>query len=187
MKLTVILDPGHGMANRRAGVFDPGAVSANATEADIAMVWVNDLRAILMTDGHKVVRTRVDHKDPASVGGRAQIASRYSGEIMISLHCNAANGEAHGTETFYRGESNRGLAETLNAAVCTALGTRNRGAKTERSSQHARLAIMAFQPCFLIELGFIDHAEDLRKMTDHTLRVAACKAIARELERIESH
>ncbi len=180
--LTIILDPGHGMSNRTSGLFDPGAVSGNATEADIAMVWTNDLRAILLAAGHVVIRTRVDHKDPAPVGKRATIARRHNGQIMISFHCNAAAGTAQGTETFYRGESHRELAEKLNSAVCSALWTRNRGAKTESSSQHATLAIMAFQPCFLIELGFIDHADDLRKMTNHTLRKAACNAIAREIE-----
>ena len=181
--MTIIIDPGHGMGNRRAGVFDPGACSSTVREADIAMDWANELRGILMAAGHRVVRTRIDHKDPAPVGKRAGIARHFGGEIMISIHCNAANGSANGTETFYRGEANRERADALNMAVVQTLGTRNRGTKLESDSQHSRLAVMAFQPCFLIELGFIDHAGDRAKMLDPVLRKLACNAIAQVIGR----
>lgn len=177
----IILDPGHGMGNRKAGVFDPGAVSGGFTEADIVMEWANVLREVLLERGHRVVRTRVDHKDPAPIGDRAKTAKVYHGEIMLSLHCNAATGQASGTETFYRGLGHKEKAERITAAVCKALGTKNRGAKNESQSQHTRLAVMAFQPCFLLEIGFIDHPGDRSKMIDPALRRQACNAIADEL------
>ena len=179
--MNVILDPGHGMANRKAGVYDPGAVSSGVAEADIALAWANELREILMQAGHYVVRTRKDAKDPAPVGQRASIARQYKGDIMLSIHCNAATGTAQGTETFYRGASNKANAEAINNAVVAALGTRNRGAKTESASQHARLAVMSFQPCFLLELGFIDHSGDRAAMLDPAKRKAACEALAKVL------
>jgi N-acetylmuramoyl-L-alanine amidase len=37
---------------------------------------------------------------------------------------------------------------------------------------------MAFQPCFLIELGFIDHAGDRAAMLDPQKRKTACLALA---------
>ena len=176
--MTIILDPGHGMSNRRAGTFDPGAVSNGHREADIVMAWANELRGVLRARGHRVIRTRIDHVDPAPIGKRANIARQYGGDIMLSLHCNAANGTANGSETFYRGSDRKPLAERINGAVVAGLGTRNRGAKTEAASQHTRLAVMAFQPCFLIELGFIDHAGDRAKMLDPVLRKATCGLIA---------
>jgi N-acetylmuramoyl-L-alanine amidase len=175
---TIILDPGHGMSNRKAGIYDPGAVSHGIDEADIVMRWVNELREILLLQGHKVIRTRVDDTDPAPISERAKIAAKYKGDIMLSFHCNAANGKANGTETFYRGLTNKPLAEKINTAVVESLGTKNRGAKNESQSQHSRLAIMSFQPCFLLEIGFIDHAFDLAKMLDYTLRKIACEKIA---------
>lgn len=178
MSKIIIIDPGHGMGNRRAGRYDPGAVSGSHQEASIAMDWANTLRGILRARGVAVVRTRVDERDPAPVGQRAAIARRYKGDIMVSLHCNAANGRASGTETFYRGAENKAMASRLNAAVVDALGTRDRGVKTEDASQHSRLAVMSFQPCFLIELGFIDHAGDLAAMLDSAKRQAACEALA---------
>jgi N-acetylmuramoyl-L-alanine amidase len=178
MRRIIILDPGHGMGNRRAGSFDPGAVASGIREADVVMDWANVLREILLERGHRVVRTRIDHKDPASIGQRAKIAKQYHGDVMLSLHCNAANGKANGTETFYRGINHKAKAESITAAVCKSLGTRNRGAKTESQSQHARLAVMSFQPCFLLEIGFIDHPGDRAKMIDPAYRRQACNAIA---------
>jgi N-acetylmuramoyl-L-alanine amidase len=179
--MTIILDPGHGMGNRRAGRYDPGACAGGATEAAIAMDWVNELRAIPLAAGHLVVRTRIDHKDPAPVGQRAAIASRYHGDIMLSIHCNAANGTANGTETFYRGAENKAKAARLNLAVVNSLRTLSRGIKVEGDSQHARLAVMSFQPCFLLELGFIDNASDRERMLDPDLRRLACEALAKVL------
>jgi N-acetylmuramoyl-L-alanine amidase len=176
--MTVIIDPGHGLGNRSRGVYDPGATAAGFTEAGIVMDWANELRGILMERGCKVVRTRVDATDPASVTARAGIAKQFGGEIMVSLHCNAYNGKAEGTETFYRGQSNANKAERLNLAVVNALETVNRGIKTEGQSQHARLAVMSFQPCFLIEIGFIDNALDRAKMLVPSIRKKACLALA---------
>jgi N-acetylmuramoyl-L-alanine amidase len=178
MKPVCIIDPGHGMSNRKAGRYDPGAVSNGIAEAEIVMQWANKIRAILRARKIPVIRTRVDDKDPAPIGQRARIAKDYGGTIMLSLHCNASNGTASGTETFYRGDSNKAFATRLNQAVCTALGTRNRGAKTEAQSQHKRLAVMSFQPCFLLEIGFIDNAGDRAKMIDPDKRKLACMAIA---------
>lgn len=174
----VILDPGHGLGNRKAGVFDPGAVEGDVREADIAMDYVNELRAILRKKGVPVVRTRASNTDPCSISARARIAKQYGGTIMISFHCNAANGKASGTETFYRGDSHKDMAARLNVAVCNALGTGSRGVKTEKDSQHSTLAVMNFQPCFLIELGFIDHIGDRTKMLDPDKRRAVCEALA---------
>jgi N-acetylmuramoyl-L-alanine amidase len=175
---TIILDPGHGMSNRKRGVYDPGAVSGGASEAAIVMDWANELRAILRTRKHRVIRTRVDAKDPAPVWRRDDIAVAYGGDLMISLHCNAANGKASGTEVFYRGADDKAMAVKLSAAVSTALGIRNRGAKTESQSQHSSLAVLEFDKCWLIEIGFIDNASDRAKMLDPVLRRKACEAIA---------
>lgn len=176
--MRICIDPGHGLGNKAEGRYDPGAVSDGVTEAAIVMDWANELRAFLLAEGHSVIRTRVGANDPAHVSERAGLAEKYRCEVMISLHCNAANGSANGTETFYRGQQHAPKAQRLNGAVVSVLKTRNRGIKTEASSQHKRLAVMAFQPCFLIELGFIDNPEDRKKLLDPKLRMEACAALA---------
>lgn len=179
--MKIFLDPGHGMANRKPGVYDPGATVRVAgkeiAEADIALTWANELRALLMAQGHTVVRSRMNAKDPAPVGDRAEDAQQYGCDVFISLHCNAANGQANGTETFFRGERNRALAQRCNNAVRQALGTKDRGVKTEAQSQHARLAVLNFPKACLIELGFIDHTGDRLAMMDEKKRLQACDAL----------
>lgn len=177
--MTIILDPGHGMSNRKPGGYDPGACNGKFQEATIALEWVNELRGILQKAGHKVVRTRVDANDPAPVSKRAVIAKDHKGEVMLSIHCNAANGKASGAECIHRG--NREKSAALSKACAEALGIKDRGPKVESDSQHGRLAVMAFQPCFLLEIGFIDNNGDLAAMIDPVKRKAACEAIAKLL------
>jgi N-acetylmuramoyl-L-alanine amidase len=178
MKKIILLDPGHGMSNRRRNVYDSGATAGGAEEATVCMDWVNVLRAILIARGCRVIRTRKDAKDPAPVTARAGIARQYAGEIMLCIHCNDADGTATGTEVFYRGASNKAQASAIGQAVATTLGLRFRGAKTEKESQHPNLAVMAFQPCFLVELGFIDNAKDRAAMLDPVKRGKACQLLA---------
>lgn len=181
-KLTICIDPGHGMSNRRSGVYDPGATvkvgKQEITEADIVMDWANELKIQLETLGCKVIRTRINGSDSAPVGERANIAHKYGCVALISLHCNAANGQANGTETFYRGEKNAALAKACNDAIVKALGMKDRGIKTEAASQHTRLAVLNFPTGCLIELGFIDHAADRARMMDQQLMLLACQNLA---------
>lgn len=176
---TIILDPGHGMSNRKSGVYDPGACFGPISEAAIVMDWVNELRSILIERGAKVVRTRMDAKDPAPVSKRDDIAREYNGDMMISLHCNAANGKASGVETFYRGADDRVMAKKLTDALCDVLKLPNRGPKNEQESQHSRLAVMEFDKCWLIELGFIDNSKDRTLLLSPEMRRKGCEAIAR--------
>lgn len=174
---TIIVDPGHGMSNRERGVYDPGACAGDAQEASIAMDWANELRAQLITRGKRVIRTRINEHDPAPVSRRDDIAYAYKGDIMISIHLNSGGGKASGTEVFYRGADDKAMAAKLSAVVATALGIRDRGAKIEAESQHKSLAVLEFDKCWLIELGFIDHAGDRAKLQDPVLRKRACAAI----------
>lgn len=174
----ICIDPGHGMSNKRSGVFDPGACFGKLEEAKIVMDWTNELRAILQSRGHRVIRTRINNSEPCPIGVRSEVASEYKCDIMISLHCNAATGSATGTEVIYRGDTNRAFASLISKTVSNALGLRDRGAKVEADSQHKRLAVMSYQPCFLIELGFIDNVKDAESLIDPQKRLDACIAIA---------
>jgi len=176
--MTIIIDPGHGMSNKRSGQYDPGACAGGAEEASIAMDWCNELRTILQSKGHRVIRTRIDSHDPCPVWRRDDIARSYKGDIMISLHCNSGGGSASGAEVFYRGSDDKSMAAKISAAVAGALSIRDRGAKTEKESQHASLAVLEFDKCWLLEIGFIDHIGDRTKMIDPAIRKRACEAIA---------
>lgn len=185
MPLTICLDPGHGMSNRRRLKYDTGATGVldrkTYAEADIALRYANCLRDILRAAGHTVIRTRRDAQDPAPVDRRDDIARAYKCQVMISLHCNSANGKASGSEVFYRGSDDHDKAQRLSALVANALSIPDRGAKTENESQHKSLAVMEFDKCWLIELGFIDNPRDLAAMLNPDRMQAVCRAIAAEI------
>jgi N-acetylmuramoyl-L-alanine amidase len=164
------------MSNRRRGVYDSGATFGALQEATIAMDWANEFRAQCITRGFRVVRTRRDAQDPAPVWRRDDIAYSYGGAIMLSFHCNSGGG--HGAEVFYRGSDDRQMAVKLSALLASKLGIPDRGAKTEADSQHPSLAVMEFDKCWLMELGFIDHPVDRAKMVDRTIRTNTCSALA---------
>lgn len=186
---SIFLDPGHGMSNRRIGVYDPGATVKvgrdEISEAAIVMDWVNELRALLQARGHDVVRSRINATDPAPVGGRVTVATKNKCKLFISFHCNAANGAANGTETFYRSAAGKTLATACQAAILKGLGTKDRGLKTESQSQHSRLAVLAHPASCLIELGFIDHEGDRAKMLDAGLRFKTCSLLCEAIEAVK--
>jgi len=178
----ICADPGHGMSNRHRLKYDTGAIGVldgvRYEEAGIALRYVNYLREILQSSGYAVIRTRRDALDPAPVERRDDIARAYNCNVMVSIHCNSANGKARGSEVFYRGSDDRAKAEKLSAQVSNALAIPDRGAKTEKESQHKSLAVLEFDKCWLIELGFIDNPRDLAAMINPDRMAAVCRAIA---------
>jgi N-acetylmuramoyl-L-alanine amidase len=74
------------------------------------------------------------------------------------------------------------MAQKLSVTVAHSLGIRDRGAKTEKESQHPSLAVMEFDKCWLIELGFLDNPVDRSRMLDPIHRKVTCEALARVIQ-----
>lgn len=107
--MKIAIDPGHGMGNRRAGVFDPGATKRVGTEtfaeADIVLRYGHTLRKLLEDRGISVFMTRTSSADPASVSRRARRAAAAGCTHYVSVHLNAAeSSRAHGVEMLFRNE-----------------------------------------------------------------------------------
>lgn len=180
MKLCV--DPGHGFANRRPGVYDSGAVGGGVEEADIVLQWALSGKWILGNIAIPVWLTRDDDSDPTPVGTRDDRAEQAGCGRFLSLHCNSAGSSATGTETFYRDAADKAWAQTVQNAALHALGLRDRGLKTEGASQQSRLAVFDFDgPACLLELGFISNASDRRKMLERDRRIRFWQKMAESL------
>lgn len=183
MKIGV--DPGHGNSNRRSGVYDPGAVSAGHAEADIVLQWGLTGKWIAEKEfGIKVFMTRDDDSDPTPVSTRDDRAEQAGCDYFLSLHCNAASGQATGTETFYRDIKDKVFAALVQNAALSALEIRDRGLKTEADSQHPNgLSIFNFDgPAALLELGFIDNPADRARMRDRDRRITFWRALFTSLK-----
>lgn len=185
MKLCI--DAGHGNSNRKNGVYDPGATYGKDTEADIALQWALTGKWVAAERGIPVFLTRDDDSDPTPVSTRDNRAEQANCTHFLSLHCNAANGKAHGTETFYRDTRDKALAHQVQQAALQALDLRDRGLKSEAASQHTQLAIFDFNgPAALLELGFIDASAELApdrgRLKDRDRRVAFWRNLFNTLE-----
>jgi N-acetylmuramoyl-L-alanine amidase len=183
-KIKLCIDAGHGYANRRPGVYDPGAVAGSVTEADIALAWAITGQWMARRLGIETYLTRDDDSDPSPVGQRDDRAEASDCTHFISLHCNCATGNATGTETFYRSEADKALAKIAQGAALQALGLADRGLKSESASQHSRLAIFDFDgAACLLEIGFIDRKSDRDKMLLRENRIAFWEKLLGDLTR----
>lgn len=183
MSIKICIDPGHGHSNRREGRYDPGAEDDGFSEADIVLSWGISGRWMCQQAGIQVFMTRDDDRDPAPVGSRDDRAEAADCDYFLSIHCNAANGLASGTETFYRDAGDKPWAQLVQAAALSAMKGKDRGLKTEASSQHPRLAVMDFDgPCALLEIGFIDNIAEREKMLRRDTRVAFWAALIASLK-----
>lgn len=98
-----------------------------------------------------------------SLNQRCYAANMSGADLFISLHCNAFNGQAHGTEIFLSNlDQNRHVYQqakrVLNNLVNN-LGTWNRGLKA------GNLAVLrgTKMPAMLIEFFFVDNKKDCEK------------------------
>jgi N-acetylmuramoyl-L-alanine amidase len=181
--MKICLDSGHGMSNRTPGKYDGGAESAGVYEADIALDTALSIKYLCAQAGIEVFLTRTNKTDPDPVGTRAARANSAGCDLFLSIHCNAGDGRATGTETFYRDERDRRLASVVQACALGAYGLKSRGLKTEAASQHSRLAVFSFVgPCALAELGFIDNPRDRAAMLDREKRIAFASALVTHLK-----
>ena len=183
--MKICIDPGHGMANRTPGVYDPGAThvenGVRFEEADIALHYALALKDVLRARGIEVFMTRDDRTDMAPLRQRAAEAERAGCDLFLSLHLNDfESDQANGTETLFRGDRSRDLATRMQQALVSALGLRDRGIK-----ERPDLAVLRFNgPAALLELGFIANDRDRDRLLSAAVRAVTCEAIAQEIDRI---
>lgn len=95
-KFVVVLDAGH-------GGHDSGNKGNGYRESDIALRIVLQIgKSLEKKNDIKVIYTRI--KDEfVTLRGRAKIANDADADLFVSVHCNAHNSSANGTETFVLG------------------------------------------------------------------------------------
>lgn len=100
-RFVVVLDAGHGGG-------DSGNIGNGHSEKNIALkVTLEVGKALEKNPNIKVIYTR--KKDVfIALFERANIANKADADLFVSIHCNAHNSQASGTETFVLGEKNTG-------------------------------------------------------------------------------
>ena len=187
MSFLVGIDAGHGLGNRSAGVYDPGAVYVDKAtgltyrEADLTVFYSNLLGKFLEDAGYCVFKTRAKDDLEMRLSERVSKVRQAGCDALISLHTNAfSNPSASGCEVLYRDqEKDSKLASTLLAGVINSgLRIRSRGLK-----KRSNLSILKYEkPSALLELGFITNSSDRAKLCDLVKANKICSSIVSHIE-----
>lgn len=156
--MKILLSAGHGGT-------DSGSIGADGgKEKDRTINLANKVANYLRNAGHSVTV-----KQEKNSSGDFYMKNRSGYDFALSIHFNAFDGAATGTECLYKGTKKK--ADILSSAVANAIGVRNRGAK---SRPNLYMLNIGFDN--LIEVCFHDNSSDLNKYNANIDKVA--KAIA---------
>lgn len=149
---------------------DCGALGRAITEAEYTMELMESVASYLERAGVEVLA--VQENELADI---VRAADDWGAELFVSLHCNAANGRARGTESYayYGSDAGRRLAEAIQSQLTEAIDTIDRGVK------EAGFYVLKYTDCpaALVECAFIDNADDEQLLLTHKDEFA--RAIAR--------
>ena len=178
--MRVLLNLGHDL-ERDSGAVNPGS---GLRECDVAADIGGLVKGYLEAAGCEVRMLQSDNLagETPDLPCVVDTANGWPADIVVSLHCNAANGCARGTETLVcvtGGESAR-LAACIQSQIVDSLGTIDRGIK-----ERPMLIVLnsTDMPAVLVEMAFVDNDEDAQILTERTDEMA--RAIARGITDFE--
>ena len=154
--MKIFLNPGHSPN----GTPDPGAVGFGKKEWKLALDISNKIKPILEEKGFEVKLFQSD-----SLEDVVYFANDGNYDLFVSVHCNAFNGIAHGTETlFYPGSFKSELcAKYVQTRIIDKLPLTDRGLK-ERPNVYVLNSTN--MPAILVETAFIDNESDNKLLVD---------------------
>jgi N-acetylmuramoyl-L-alanine amidase len=154
--MRVYLNPGHDLD------YDSGAVNVNMglRECDIAADVGEKVQGYLNAAGVETMMRQSDNLANDSQYADRPIAvcdeaNSWPADVFVSIHCNAANGQARGTEVECSGgQESTKLAQCIQSQIVDSIGTTDRGVKTMAGLIVIRNTDM---PAVLVEMDFIDN------------------------------
>lgn len=146
--MKVFINPGHDIK------FDSGAVNPihGTRECDIARDAGNMLANYLVTAGCEV--NAIQNDDLGLVCAKS---NNWGADIFVSLHCNAFNTKARGTETLYKSYNGMLLAKCIQEQIINSINTVDRGIKKR---DDLWVINGTYAVAVLVEMAFIDNEED---------------------------
>ncbi|MGB0560763.1 MAG: N-acetylmuramoyl-L-alanine amidase [Spirulinaceae cyanobacterium] len=158
---------------------DTGASSRFGSEdrltKEIGTQVINKLRAL----GHEAINCNPSSASSVldSLRKRVRTANANNADVYVSIHFNAFNGSANGTEIFAISDSGRRIAApVLNNIV--ELGFTNRRVK---NGSHLYVLRNTNMPAILVECCFIDSEKDMKRYNTSEMVNAIVKGLAGRL------
>lgn len=169
--MRIVVNGGHG--GKDVGAVNP---ANGIKEADVNYSVGKLVEKLLLLAGRKV--KFIQDADLAVV---CNTANEWGADVFVSIHCNAFNGHARGTETFAYDVNTSGgkLAKKVQKELFDAIlaiddRAINRGVKSAPQFYVLKNTTM---PAILVELGFIDNPFDIEFLLNNQEEMA--KAIVR--------
>ncbi|MCL2677742.1 MAG: N-acetylmuramoyl-L-alanine amidase [Clostridiales bacterium] len=176
---TIILDPGHGeiLAN---GAINPGAVGASGLlERAVVLNVANYTAELLRAQGATVIVTR-GASTGLTLSQRAQMATTYKADLLVSIHANAnVNRSIKGTAMYVNqvspnAKEDARLAACIQQGLVAHLGTKNLGLFT------GSYAIVRNLPCpgVIAEIAFLSNPDEEKLLATADYQKKAAAGIA---------
>tara|TARA_Y100000782_G_scaffold43039_1_gene48115 strand:+ start:319 stop:861 length:543 start_codon:yes stop_codon:yes gene_type:complete len=143
----------------------PGAV--NPTDGLSEFVFNEELAKAIESRVRGVFVQRVYRRTYSSL---PEDINELEPDFIVSLHCNAFNRSATGTEVLYyhRSKTGKKIAEVLQNKLVDALGLTDRGIKAKSSEDRGGYLLKKTDaPCLIAEPFFIDNDDDLLTAQRH--------------------
>ena len=150
--MKIFINPGHCIDT------DSGAVGYGLVEAEVAADIAQLVADYLQNAGYEVKIFQYD-----GLAEIVDVANYWAPDLFVSIHCNAFNGNARGTETVYYEYSVEGknLAQAIQNQIVSRLGTVDRGIKYKIADGYDAYVLKYTKcPAVLIETAFIDNFDD---------------------------
>lgn len=156
---------------------DPGAVNAKSglRECDVALKVAETLAYYLKLVN---IETKIIQSD--ALGNVVQASNSWDADLFVSIHCNAFNQKARGTETwyYYNSEMGKEFAGCVQKQIIGSLKLTDRGIKGAQPGVNGLFVLTnTTAVAILVELAFIDNDEDAVFLKDNVDDFA--RAIAR--------
>ncbi len=176
----IVIDPGHGGPDR-------GFTVVGVAEADLAWDLARRLEGRMVATGMEALLSRSEDACPPEAE-RAAFANETGADLLLSLHIDANRGmHAQGLATFHFGSTN-GLTSTVGAALA---GLIHRELLARTSMHDCRVQARSWEllrltrmPAVRVEVGYLTHIGDRRKLLDPVFRDIVAEGILVAVKRL---
>jgi len=180
----IVIDPGHG-GDQPGARFKEG--SRTIYEKHITLAIGLKVAERLAKQGASVIMTRAED---ASIGlyERTTMANQAGAHFFISIHCdsNTRPNSASGTTIYYHRDDadSRALGQAILNEIVKVSGLPSKGVRSDTTLYQSGLAVLrtSQMPAVLIEVGYLNHAYDRKKLLDPKFQDAIADAIVRGLK-----
>ncbi|WP_127588056.1 N-acetylmuramoyl-L-alanine amidase family protein [Paenibacillus koleovorans] len=167
-KIKVLIDAGHGGK-------DPGAVGNDGKmEKDYTLSMAKKVYELLKKDPQYEPKLTRQDDVFVELEERAEIANEWNAAVFISIHGNTySDPSVSGTETYYRYDNSKALAESIHKHVVETLKFRNRAVR----EGHLRVLTFSSVPSTLVEIGYLTNPKEEARMLSEDGQARAAQAI----------